>query len=75
MTYQGHKNYAYWNVSLWIGNDERLYQLAKQSLGMFMSKNTSARWVLEQLHSNGIWATPDGVRYNKANILAALHNL
>lgn len=75
MTYQGHKNYAYWNVALWIGNDEGLYRLAKQSLGMFMSKPTSAQWVLEQLQSNGTWTTPDGVRYNKANILAALHNL
>ena len=30
MTYNGHKNYQTWNVTLWINNDEGLYNLARQ---------------------------------------------
>ena len=29
--YNGHKNWNYWNVSLWINNDEGLYNLAIQA--------------------------------------------
>lgn len=28
-SYNGHKNYNAWNVSLWINNDEGLYNMAK----------------------------------------------
>lgn len=74
-TYNGHKNWNHWNVSLWITNDEGLYRLAKQSLGMFTSRRISAQWVLDQLHASGIRTTPDGARYNKTNILAVLRDL
>ena len=30
-TYNGFTNYATWNVALWIGNDEGLYNLAREA--------------------------------------------
>jgi hypothetical protein len=29
-TYNGYKNYETWNVALWIGGDEGLYNMAKE---------------------------------------------
>ena len=29
MSYNGYRNYETWNVVLWINNDERLYNIAK----------------------------------------------
>ena len=31
-TYNGHKNWNHWKVSLWINNDECLYELAQLCL-------------------------------------------
>ena len=28
--YNGWKNYETWNVALWLGNDESLYELARE---------------------------------------------
>lgn len=31
MTYNGHKDYEHWNVSLWLYNDYDLYQIVKEA--------------------------------------------
>ena len=43
MTYNGHKNWNYWNVALWIGNDEGLYNLAKDCIKLAKSRREAAR--------------------------------
>lgn len=54
-TYNGHKNYETWNVSLWIQNDEGLYSVAQDAPNYYE--------LLVFLQNNGIDETPDGVDY------------
>jgi len=74
--YNGHKNRAHWNVSLWIGNDESLYNLAlseiKQGKRNGLNREQIAANILDQLRQAGITSTPDGYRYNVTNIRAAI---
>jgi hypothetical protein len=67
MQYNGHKNYNYWNVSLWLFNDEGLYGLVRDSLKKG-NKDLAAKMLLEVLPEK----TPDGVKYNFSNVRAAL---
>lgn len=58
MTYNGHKNYQTWNVTLWINNDEGLYNLARQceSYDEFVD-------CMKDLGSEIGYQTPDGVAW------------
>ena len=74
--YNGHLNWTYWNVSLWINNDEGLYHLAIQALKRHsMTKSGSctathaAEWFLDAV---GETKTPDGAVYTMPNVRAAL---
>ena len=40
-TYNGHKNYNRWNVSLWIANDEGLYNLARDCIRRHRTRDDS----------------------------------
>lgn len=65
--YNGHKNWNYWNVSLWINNDEGLYRRAR-SLASVHGKAEGARRLLAELPAQ----TPDGATYNISAVRAAL---
>ena len=54
-TYNGHKNYETWNVSLWIQNDEIFYSDAKEC-------DTYAKFVA-CVESYGSTITPDEVSW------------
>ena len=75
MKYQGHKNWNHWNVSLWISNDEGLYQMAKGYIRRCRTLNEAAIAILEDLHERGITHTPDGAPYTKTSIRAAIADL
>lgn len=54
-TYNGWKNWATWNVALWLGNDEYLYKLSRR----FVNYKDLANTLIEM----GSPCTPDGARY------------
>ena len=70
-TYNGHRNWNYWNVSLWIGNDEGLYQAARYALRRHRSARAAAAALLDELPSH----TPDGAPYTITSLIAALRGL
>ena len=68
-TYNGWKNWETWNVALWIGNDEGLYNWAKDY--------TSFKDFTEALRELGAtgnkapaitYETPDGVAWNDSGL-------
>ena len=61
-TYNGWTNYETWNVSLWIGNDEGLYDIARlcETYSDFVD-------TLEGCSFNDL-STPDGVSFKDAQL-------
>lgn len=72
MPYNGYKNWNQWNVSLWINNDERLWQEAVHFVRYYGVKSKAAQGMLDWLHDQGITETPDGAKYTKTAIRAAM---
>lgn len=75
MTYNGHRNWNHWNVSLWINNDEALYRAAKEYKRRSGTARDAARAMLNGLKDIGSTKTPDGAPYSVSSILAAMREL
>lgn len=74
-TYNGHKNWNHWNVSLWINNDEGLYNMAREYIHVYRTKAIAAYAMINALHDAGVWLTPDGAPYSQTTIRAAMRGL
>ena len=70
--YNGHKNWQFWNVSLWINNDENLYRTAKCHIDECGAKYSAAVRMAAELEGE---STPDGAKYTVATIRAAMEGL
>jgi hypothetical protein len=71
MTYNGHKNWNHWNVSLWINNDEGLSRTARH-FARRMNRRSAAVAMMDHLTTMGVTHTPDGAPYTAATIRAAM---
>ena len=60
-TYNGWTNYETWNVALWLGNDESLYELA----GMYREHGYKS---LSHMLIEMSPATPDGVKWDDSKL-------
>lgn len=72
--YNGFKNYNEWNQSLWINNDEGLYSLAREYTQTYGAKK-APEMILQALEDMGNVRTPDGVRWTKTGIRAAITDI
>ena len=70
-TYNGHKNWNHWNVSLWLFNDEWLYKTIVRAVRSYDTKDGAARRILDLIPSH----TPDGAPYSYSSVRAALVGL
>lgn len=70
--YNGHPSRKYWNVSLWIANDEPLYRLAVACIRATRSLDRATDLFIAEV---GATHTPDGVRYCTAYVRRALAGL
>jgi hypothetical protein len=70
--YHGHNSRSAWNVSLWINNDEGLYNLARSCIRRTKNRDEAAKLMLSYLEESGTARTPDGYGYTKTTIRAAM---
>ena len=74
-TFNGHRSWNAWNVSLWINNDEGLYRLAKGLVDCYEKcggRDEAAKAMLGTLVNDGTPKTPDGAPYSLSSIRAAV---
>lgn len=68
MSYDGHQNYNYWNVHLWLTRDEDNSNLVRNAIKSLVDKDKATRYLLTSLPER----TPDGVKYTFRNVREAL---
>jgi hypothetical protein len=71
-TYNGHKNWNHWNVSLWLMNDEGLYRQVEQTISDMGTLDAAARALAAQWKGQ---STPDGAPYSFTTIRAAIRDM
>jgi hypothetical protein len=70
-SYNGHKNWNQWNVSLWINNDESLYRFALSLVKQF-GIGIAAVKLANAMRGE---KTPDGAIYNVTSVRNAIKDI
>lgn len=69
-TFNGHRSWNAWNVSLWINNDESLYRIAMDCLKRANNKAGHAAYYFMRNFAGA--KTPDGGVYNRLSVKLCL---
>ena len=72
-TYNGHRSWNAWNVSLWINNDEPMYRLAQECCREAKTLADATTRMLQYLGEGE--KTPDGARYNRTCVREAIADI
>ena len=67
-SYNGWSNYETWNASLWIGNDEFLYNTAKACVKFCNEDDTPYEKFVRSMNNCGGVATADGIMWSDPKI-------
>jgi len=62
------ENYETWNASLWIGNDEFLYNTAKACVKFCSEDETPYVKFIRCMRNGGMLTTGDGVKWDNPTI-------
>ena len=73
-TYNGWSNYETWNASLWMGNDQFLYNTAIACVRYCETFDTPYDAFVRSMNNCGAETTGDGVKWNDPNINAVEMN-
>lgn len=74
--YNGHRSWNAWNVSLWINNDEYLYNLAQEVCAEAVKKGRSVIAASTKfIRVVGETSTPDGAEYNALCVKLAIQDI
>ena len=72
-TYNGHKNWNHWNVSLWLFNDPNLYSIMVFAVNDSDTRNEAARFILSSMLNHfEDGKTLDGAPFTFTSIRAAI---
>ena len=69
--YNEHRSWNSWNVSLWLNNDERYYNLMKDCIKKTENRRKAAQKMLSYLPAK----TPDGAKYNVTCVIEAMEGM
>lgn len=70
-TYNGHRSWNAWNVSLWINNDESAY---REALDLVQRHGIAKAATILAGRYDGE-KTPDGAKYNRTCIYEAIRDI
>lgn len=66
---------SYYNLQLWMTNDEGLYNLARGHIRRAPTKDEAARRIFNDLQETGVTTTPDGEKWTLAGVRYAIRGL